>query len=147
MPSPQTAMTDIPGFDEAPAAGAVWVIGLQNRLGWQDRHMAYTALLAALHALRDCLPTDEAVYLGAELPPLLRGLYYEGWHPRERPLRPEDRDAFLSRLHEAMHRDLGADPEQVARAVFELLSERISAPELEEIRAACPAPLHGLWPA
>jgi uncharacterized protein (DUF2267 family) len=87
------------------------------------------------------------VYLGAELPLLVRGLYYEGWHPRKRPLGLEDRETFLTRLHDGLHRQPGIDPEQVARAVLGMLSERISAPELEDVRAASPAPLHGLWPS
>jgi uncharacterized protein (DUF2267 family) len=48
------------------------------RLGWQDRDKVYAALIAALHALRDWLPRDEAIYIGAYFPPLLRGLYFEG---------------------------------------------------------------------
>jgi Uncharacterized conserved protein (DUF2267) len=53
------------------------------RLGWQDRDKVYVALIAALHALRDWLPRDEAICIGACFPPLLRGLYYEGWHAAE----------------------------------------------------------------
>src|SRR6516162_5978185 len=63
-----------------------WIDDLMRRLGWHDRERIYLALLAALHALRDCLPRDEAVYVGAHLPALLRGLYYEGWHPGGRGL-------------------------------------------------------------
>ena len=51
-----------------------WIDDLMRRLGWHDRERIYLALLAALHALRDCLPRDEAVYVGAHLPALLRGL-------------------------------------------------------------------------
>ena len=138
--------TGIADFDGAPGASAAWVTDLQERLGWQDRGKAYQALIAMLHALRDHLPADEVVYLGAELPILLRGLYYGGWHPRQRPLSLDDRQTFLSQLHEALHRDVGVDPEQVARAVLAMLSQRISAPELEDVKAACPQPLHGLWP-
>ena len=58
-----------------------WIDDITHRLGWHDRERAYLVLLATLHALRDSLPRDEAVYIGAQLPPLLRGLYYEGWHP------------------------------------------------------------------
>src|ERR1019366_8543072 len=32
-----------------------WINDLMRRLGWQDRERVYLALLATLHALRDCL--------------------------------------------------------------------------------------------
>jgi uncharacterized protein (DUF2267 family) len=138
--------TGIAEFDGAEAKSGNWLFALEERLGWQDRRKVFLALLGTLHALRDSLPLDEAVYLGAELPALLRGLYYEGWHPRQQPMPLKDRDAFLNRVHEAVHRDPGIDAEHVVRTVFAVLSERISAPEFEDVRAASPQPLHGLWP-
>lgn len=92
------------------------------------------------------LPPGKAVYLGAEFPVLLRGLYYEGWHPRQRSAAPRDREGFLTCIHESLHRDPGIDADHVARSVFALLAERISMPEIEDLRAACPEPLQGLWP-
>jgi uncharacterized protein (DUF2267 family) len=65
-----------------------WVDDLLRRLGWTDRERVYLVLLASLHALRDAVARDEAVYIGAQLPPLLRGLYYEGWHPSARSTAP-----------------------------------------------------------
>ena len=111
-----------------------------------DRERAYLALLAALHALRDSLPRDEAVYVGAHMPALLRGLYYEGWHPGARGS-AKSRSAFLERIHDGVHRDPAIEAEQVARAVFALLAARMPAAELEDAKAATPKTLHGLWPS
>ena len=72
-----------------------WIDDVMRRLGWHDRERVYLVLLATLHALRDCLPRDEAIYIGAQLPPLLRGLYYEGWHP-DAHLAAKSRSAFLA---------------------------------------------------
>lgn len=91
-----------------------------------------------MHALRDVLPTEEVVYLGACLPPLRRGLYYEGWHPTKRAGPLKSRTAFLDRVHEAVHRDPGIDTEQVAHAVFALLAARLPADEIENAKAATP---------
>jgi len=44
----------------------------------EDRHHADVALSAVLHALRDRLTVSEAAQLGAQLPMLVRGFYYEG---------------------------------------------------------------------
>jgi uncharacterized protein (DUF2267 family) len=140
-------MSDIQELQEAVRVTDEWIDDLLRRLGWHDRQKAYLALRATLHALRDRLPLQEAIYLGAQMPALLRGLLYEGWHPREYPLPIVDRIAFLERIHDGVHRDPGIDPEQVAETVFSLLAERLSATDLEDVKAVTPAPLRGLWPS
>ncbi len=77
---------------------------------------------------------------------LLRGLYYEGWHPGTRRA-ARSRPAFLERIHDSLNRDLGIDPEQVARAVFAMLTARLPAAEVEDAKAATPKSLHNLWPS
>jgi len=77
---------------------------------------------------------------------LLRGLYYEGWHPGRRAA-AESRSAFLERIHDGLHRDAGVDAEQVARCVFALLASRLPPAELEDAKASTPSELHNLWPS
>jgi len=38
---------------------------------------------------------NEAVHLGAELPMLIRGFYYEGWKPSSTPKKQRSLEAFL----------------------------------------------------
>lgn len=139
-------MTAISDLNTAMNAAEDWIDDLTKRLGWQDRERVYLVLLATLHALRDYLARDEAVYIGAQLPTLLRGLYYDGWHPGARPA-TKSRSAFLDRIHDGVHRDPGVDAEQVARAVFALLAARLPAAEIEDAKAATPSVLHNLWPS
>jgi uncharacterized protein (DUF2267 family) len=96
--------------------------------------------------LRDALPREEAVYLGAQLPLLLRGLYYEGWRPAGRRS-AQSLDAFCARIHEAVDHDPGIDPEAVARAVLALIAARLAPSEIEDVIAATPRSLHALWPS
>jgi len=139
-------MTDFHKLSGALAETEEWVDDLMRRLDWHDRSKVYTVLLGTLHAVRDSLPRDEAIFVGAQMPALLRGLYYEGWHPTAR-MSAKNRDAFLERVHEAVHRDPGIDAEQVAHAVFGLLAARLPPGELEEAKAATPKPLRSLWPS
>lgn len=139
-------MTGIQALDTAVETTEEWIISLTARLGWQDREKVYSALLAALHALRDSLPRDEAGYLGVQLPVLLRGLYFEGWHPASRIPRAKTRGAFLERIQEGVHRDPGIDAEQVAHAVFSLLAERLPVGEIDDAKAATPQALRMFWP-
>lgn len=64
------------------------------------RYHAYNALRAVLHALRDRLPPDVAVHLGAQLPMLVRGIYYEGWYMAGKPTKertPKNSPTIFSR--------------------------------------------------
>ena len=139
-------MSQIRDLSAAPTAAEEWIDDLMQRLGWRDRERVYLAMLATLHAIRDALPRDEAVYIGAQLPALLRGLYYEGWHPGGRGT-ARGREAFLERIRDSLHHDTSVDAEQAARAVFALLAARMPAGELEDAKAATPKALHYLWPA
>lgn len=123
-----------------------WVSDLMARLDWRHRKASYHALVAILHAFRDCLAREDAVRLGVALPPLVRGLYFEGWHGSRGPAPARTRQGFLERLHEAVGRDPGVDPEQYAKGFFALLASRLPPAEAENARAATPLPLHVFWP-
>jgi uncharacterized protein (DUF2267 family) len=133
-------------LNAAIASTEEWLDDLLLRLGWRDRERAFGVLLAALHAVRDYLQRDEAIYFGAQLPTLLRGFYYEGWHPGTHPP-ARSRAAFIERIHDGVHRDPAVDADQVARAVFALLAARLAPTEVESAKAALPHALHNLWPS
>jgi len=50
-----------------------------------------------LHAPRDRLPVQETADLAAQLPVLIRGIYYEGWDPARVPMKMS-RDGFTARV-------------------------------------------------
>ncbi len=138
-------MASLQDLSAAFRATEEWIDDVMRRLGWHDRERVYLAMIATLHAFRDCLPRDEAIHVGAQLPTLLRGLYYEGWHPGAHPMR--SRSAFLERVHDGVHRDPGVDAEKAARGVFAVLAARLPAAELEDAKAVTPKVLHNLWPS
>ena len=140
-------MTALPQLDLAAQSAAQWVDDLDRRLGWLDRDKVYLALVATLHALRDSLPPQEAVFLAQCLTPLVRGLYYEGWR-MSRPSRPaKTRDAFLERIRDGVHHDAGIDADEVGRAVLALVAAHMPAAEFENVKAATPKEMRAFWPA
>lgn len=140
-------MDDIKELEKAVPDVEAWLADLKQRLQWRDREKTYLALLAVLHALRDSLPRDEAAYFGIQLPVLLRGLYFEGWHPSASLARAKSHSAFVERIQDGVHRDPGIDAEEVAQAVFALLADRLPAGELEDAKAATPTALRMFWPS
>src|ERR671915_454649 len=76
-----------------------WLHELAGELGTDER-TAWRVLRAYLQLLRDRLTIEEAAQLAAQLPHLLRGLFYEGWDPSRTPETYRDRETFLARLAE-----------------------------------------------
>ncbi|HEX5308971.1 MAG TPA: DUF2267 domain-containing protein [Solirubrobacteraceae bacterium] len=115
----------------------VWLNEIAEELGVEDRHYAYRALRAVLHALRDRLPVDVAAKFAAQMPTLIRGIYYEDWDPSRTPLAIHDLDAFLQRVaHEG--RMAGETEASLAvTAVTHTLRRHLSG-EIEELLAVLP---------
>jgi uncharacterized protein (DUF2267 family) len=66
-----------------------WVEELRDRLGWASNRDAMRLMRAVLVELRDRLPPAQVADLGQRMPLLIRGMYYDGWHPaRPRVLDP-----------------------------------------------------------
>jgi len=123
-----------------------WINDLDARLGWDNKHRTYRLLRTVLHALRDWLPVNEAVGLGAQLPELLRGVYYEQWRPSTTPVKERSKAHFTARVDAAFRTDPIIFSAEAITAVFALLSDKITAGEIDDVRHSLPADLRALWP-
>jgi uncharacterized protein (DUF2267 family) len=121
-------------IDEAVADMNRWINELDARIGWADKPRAYRLLRAVLHQVRDHLSPDEAAQLGAQLPMLVRGVYYDGWNPSKTPVKERSRAGFVERVQESFRTDPMDDAEQAIRAVFWLLDRHVSEGEMEHVR-------------
>src|SRR5438270_10585248 len=140
------SMTGLEVFDTTLQKTNDGLDEIMDELALQDRHTAYVALRGTLHALRNRLPVQEAVHLGAQLPILVRGFYYEGWRPVREPIKMH-REEFLLRVEEQLTGGaaLQLDSEVVVRAVFQVLSRKISKGEIEQVEQVLPKGLRDLW--
>jgi uncharacterized protein (DUF2267 family) len=123
-----------------------WLNELMQVLGWQSKRKAYLALRVTLQTLRDRLTVEEVAQLGAQLPMLIRGFYYEGWNPTGKPLKERRKEEFLARIEQQFGSDDHIDAERVARAVFTVLANRVSDGEIKDVKHILPAEIRDLWP-
>jgi uncharacterized protein (DUF2267 family) len=135
----------VAAFDKTIEKTNSWLGQLQATLDWDDRERAYHALRAVLHAVRDRLPPNEAVDFGAQLPMLVRGFFYDGWHPADKPLKYRHKQPFLERIAKSAPAIDAAELERVVTAVFALLSAELPQGERDQVRRALPAELRELW--
>lgn len=131
--------------NHAPQVVAEWVNLLCEDLGWDDQGRAYMLLRETLHAVRDYLTVDEAADLSAQLPVLIRGIYFDGWVPAHCPAHPRSKEDFLERIATPFGDTPLEDAERAASAVFDLLRRKISQGEFEQVANAMRKPLRDLW--
>lgn len=132
-------------FDHAVAGAAQWLDEVAIALGTDDHRHARRVLRAVLHAVRDRLEPNEAAQLAAQMPELVRGMYYDGWSPNHRA--PRHREAFLQGISDAAGLHGRTEASFALAATMTVLREHVSSGELDDVLAAMPAELRQLLAA
>ena len=141
-------LTGLDVFDSTIQRTNAWLKDLMQEMNCTDRRKTYLAFRCVLHAVRDHLPVKDAIYVGEQLPMLIRGFYFERWDPARKPLPLPSRKDFLSVLSAYMARDgeSSSDAEAMTRAVFRLLDRKATDGEIEDLQHVMPSALVELWP-
>lgn len=143
-------MSELSVFERTAQITHEWVNDIAKELSCDDKHKAFQGLRATLHVLRDRLTMGEAANLGAQLPILLAGFYYEGWKPEQTPVKTRSKEAFLAALRDHLARysnhHFDADVEQLARAAFRVMALRIPAGEMQDVVGILSTEIKELFP-
>jgi uncharacterized protein (DUF2267 family) len=124
----------------------LWLKAVTEQLHFENRHYSYSALRAVLHTLRDRMTPEMAVHLGAQLPMLVRGLYYEGWHMAGKPTKDRSVQDFVDHVLKQLPPLFPVDPLTVTHGVFKVLWEKLDPGESAKVIDHLPLPLRALWP-
>ena len=123
-----------------------WLRDIEQELHLDNEQAAYAALRATFHAVRDRLPVELVAHLGAELPMLIRGMYYEGWHPSSAKLK----EAHATDFYDSVRRELRGHEElqhidQVTRAVLRVIDQRLEPGQIAHVVEALPEKTRRVW--
>ena len=132
------ATTGLEAWDKTVQTTNIWLDGIMEELG-TDRQAAWHALGAVLRALRDRLPIELAAHLGAQLPLLVRGTYYDQWHVGGQRPQAHGIDEFLAMVSENLGRGRPVDPKVVTGAVFRTLVRHVDAGQVQKVLGALPS--------
>lgn len=115
---------------------------IEEAYGWpkERRNQSYAALRAVLHAVRDRLTVEETAQLGAQLPMLVRGIFYAEWDPSRVPLK-QNREEFLQQIREKFPYQIDGDIEQLERTVLQALRRHITDGEWDDVKSLMPKDL------
>jgi uncharacterized protein (DUF2267 family) len=122
-----------------------WLKELRDNADLVDETEALSVLRSVLHQLRDRLTPEEAIELGAQLPVIVRGIYYDGWRPSRTPEKVRSKQKFLDEVMiKMLPRRLA--PEAAVRDVFALIAHHCDPGEVGDVIGQLPADIKELWP-
>lgn len=132
-------MANSDNFRHAVHTANKWLADVAAAFGTGDRRFAYRVLRAWLHTLRDRLTVESTAKFSAQLPELLRGVYYDGWEPHKVPIKYGP-DEYLRRF--AYQARIPIDEVRPAAAtVAGAISAHLSPGQLEEALKQLPEAL------
>jgi len=106
-----SAKTKVSALDHAMQTAHTWINDVAREFDTEDREFAYRVLRAWLHTLRDRLTVEASAHFAAQLPDLIRGIFYAGWNPSAVP-EMYDAEAYAARFA----REAIISPDNVGKA-------------------------------
>lgn len=125
----------------------LWINELAERLSWSSHRDTLRLLRTTLHSIRDHLNVDESAQFSAQMPLIIRGMYFEGWVPKTTPVKQRSAGAFVTDIEAEVGDVLDYRGREDIECVFHLLNNKISRGEVDDIRANLPQDIRDLWPA
>lgn len=129
--------TGLEVWDRTIQTTHIWLDEIMEATG-EDRHAAWHALGAVLRALRDRLPVEVAVHLGAQLPLLVRGTYYDQWHLGGPGVPVRGMEDFLDLVAAHLGRGRIISPDAATAAVFRTLARHVDEGQVEKVLGVLP---------
>lgn len=134
-------------FERTTHEAHEWVNDLAGRLGWSSERDVLRLLRAVLCKIRDHLPVNEMAQFSAQLPIMIRGMFYEGWQPKLTPVRERHAEDLIAAVEDQVGDVMDYRGPEDIRRVFELINVRISRGEVDDVRVNLPSELQEMWPA
>lgn len=131
-------------FDKTIETTHIWLKEIMEDIG-PDRHVAWHVLSVVLQRLRDRLPLPLAAHLGAQLPMLIRGVYYDQFDPAHCPGDRMTREQFIEDVRRGLSDTRPLDPSVAIGSVFGVLNRHISAGQIRKICDALPRAIREMW--
>lgn len=118
---------------------------IEGELDWIGRkNQAYLALRSVLHALRDRLPVTDSVHFSAQLPLLLKGVYFDGWNPEIVPVK-FNRQEFLNYIGNQFKFDVEGGTQRIVKVVLDKVFASIEPTEVAKIINELPSDITSLF--
>lgn len=132
-------------FEKFTSEFEYWLRAIADEMDLEERpDIAFQAFRSVLHAIRDRTFPNEVFDLSAQLPLMVRGVFFEGYNLKDKPDK-FNADEFLEIIEQGFYGNTSIDAETAFRAVLTVLYEKVSEGEMEDIYGGMPKDIKKLW--
>lgn len=136
--------TGLEVFDRTLQITNIWLDEMMDVIG-PDRKAAWHVLGAVLRTVRDRLPAELAAHLGAQLPLLVRGTYYDRFRANRAPLALDTADEFLAHVSQDFAGSWPVDVRLATSAVFAVMDRHMTSGITDKVRQSLPSDVRRMW--
>ncbi|MBL0941476.1 MAG: DUF2267 domain-containing protein [Alphaproteobacteria bacterium] len=122
-----------------------WLQCISHNGGWKVQDKSLAALRATLQLLRNKLPKETSSYLGEQLPPMIREMYYNEHSSNYNLLLNLEGESFFESMEKYLKPRTDIAPEEAVHAVFKTLAHKISKEAISMIKTELPKSISCLW--
>lgn len=121
-----------------------FMIDARDLAGLSTTNMAWNMVVGVLHTFRKRLSVDQALRFADVLPPVLRALFLEDWHPGVPLMDFGTEEELLAEVRSVRHEHNFSPPNAVA-AVAAALRRHVDAESLERTLSGLPPGAQQYW--
>lgn len=129
--------TGLEVFDKSIQTTNIWLDEIMEDMG-PDRQVAWHMLGAVLRTMRDRLPADLAAHLGAQLPLVVRGAYYDQYKPAAASDKNRSLDDFLGKIADELRFTRPVDTKEALQVVCTTLARHVDDGQIAKVWDALP---------
>ena len=136
--------TGLDVFDKTLQTTHIWLDDIMDAIG-PDRAVAWRVLSTVLQKLRDRLPIEVAAHLGAQLPLLVRGVYYDRFDPTGMPADWHTAEQFIQAVASDLSGSRKINAKNAIHVVLGVLDSHVSEGQMDKVYQALPKSIRALW--
>ncbi len=138
-------LTGLSHFDKTVHLTNEWLNELSKKIMVDNSQEVYLLFRAFLHAMRERLTIEESAHFSAQLPLLIKGIYFDGWKPSAIPLKIKTQEEFFALVEEKYSGEEEYKFEEITPFIISFLYEKVSRGEIEDMKSVLPEELKNLW--
>jgi uncharacterized protein (DUF2267 family) len=132
----------VSALDHAMHTAHTWIHDVAREFDTDDQEFAYRVLRAWLHTLRDRLTVEASAHFAAQLPDLIRGIFYAGWNPNAVPEK-YDVQAYAVRFAREANISLD-DVDKAAAATTAAALQHLAPAQMDKVLDQLPTEIRAL---